>query len=175
MPRNGQTKPPPRMKITDLLTLNDFMAALLTAHPAIDVFLPLSNGETAVDEISAYYTNDYGGCTAFFQTAEVIRKADLMTFQCSLTIALKPADQSTRAGLAARNATLRIMLELMGSLTLQADQAAQTIEDNDDMYDLIVAPVDRIYPIGLLANVNLQGHYVDLDVTVPATHLLFPA
>jgi hypothetical protein len=39
----------------------------------------------------------------------------------------------------------------------------------------VITPADRIFPIGLLANVNLEGHYVDIDVTVPANHLLFTA
>ena len=163
------------MKITDLLTLDAFMRDVVAILPEIVVYMPLSNGEKAVDEISAYYTNDYGGTTAFLQIAEVIRKNDLMTFQCSLTIATKPADVSTTAGLNARNLTLHLMMKLLGQLELSAEAAQRAVEDAGDMYDLIVQPVDRIYPIGLLANVNLEGHYVDVDVTVPATHLLFPA
>lgn len=160
--------------ITDLLSLDDFFRAIVAEIPAIKVFKSLSNGEKAVDEISAYYTNDYDGCTAFVQVAELIRKDQLMTFQCSLTVAQKPADVSTRAGLEARNATLLLIMELLGKLDLAADASQTEVEEPGDMYDLIVQPVDRIYPIGLLANVNLEGHYVDVDVTVPANPLLFP-
>ena len=160
--------------ITDLLTLNEFMKGVVDELPAIAMFLPLSNGEKAVDEISAYYTNAYEGTTAFLQVAEVIRKDGLMTFQCSLTVATKPTDASGVAGLEARNQTLKLIMELLGKLELAAEAAQQDVEEDGDMYDLIVLPVDRIYPIGLLANVNLEGHYVDVDVTVPATPLLYP-
>ncbi|MVM36475.1 hypothetical protein GO730_00435 [Spirosoma sp. HMF3257] len=163
------------MKITDLLSLDDFIRSVVEAMPGIDYYLPLSNGEKAVDEISGYYTNDYQGTTAFLQVAEAMRKNDLITFQCSLTIATKPANVSARAGLEARNLTLKLIMDLLGRLDLAADAAIQSVEDQSDMYDLVIEPVDRIFPIGMLANVNLEGHYVDLDVTVPATHLLFPA
>lgn len=163
------------MKITDLISLSDFFFGITLDIPDIKTYVPLSNGEKAVDEISAYYTNDYAGTTAFLQIAEVIRKDELITFQCSLTIATKPDDASTLAGLQARNKTLHLLMDLIGRLELAADTSQREVEDSGDMYDLIIQPVDRIYPIGLLANVNLEGHYIDIDVTVPATHLLFPA
>ena len=163
------------MKIIDLVTLDAFFEELMTAVPGVEFYLPLSNGEKAVDEISAYYTNDYAGTTAFFQVAESMRKKDLMTFQCSLTIATKPADTSARAGLLARDHTLKLVLNALGRLELAAEASQREVEDAGDMYDLVITPMDRIFPIGLLANVNLEGHYVDIDVTVPANPLLFPA
>ena len=162
------------MKIIDLITLDAFMEAAILALPGVNKYLPLSNGEKAVDEISAYYTNDYAGTTAFFQVAEISRKDDLMTFQASLTVAQQPADSTAKAGLLARNATLHILMALLGHLDVAADEAQRMVENTGDSYDLIIAPVDRIYPIGLLANVALDGHYVDLDITVPANPLLFP-
>lgn len=151
------------------------MEAIAMSVPGVEFYLPVSNGEKAVDEISAYYTNDYAGTTAFFQIAESIRNGDLLTFQCSLTIASKPADVSARAGLITRDMTLKLMLDLLGKLEKAADDAQEEIEDMGDSYDLIVADVDRIFPIGMMANVNLDGHYIDLDVTVPVNHLLYPA
>lgn len=163
------------MKIIDLVSLDDFIKQVVTSLPEIQKYVPLSNGEKAVDEISAYYTNDYAGTTAFLQIAEVIRKGNLMTFQCSLTVATKPIDTSARSGLLARNATFHLLMKLLGLLELAAEDAQRALEDAGDMYDMMVQSVDKLYPIGLLANVNLEGHYVDIDVTVPATHLLFPA
>lgn len=163
------------MKIIDLVTLDAFFEALATEVPGVQMYLSLSNGEKAIDEISAYYTNDYAGTTAFFQVAEAVRKGDLLTFQCSLTIATKPEGVSAREGLMARDMTLRLMLDLLGRLELAAEASAREVEDAGEMYDLVITPVDRIFPIGLLANVNLEGHYVDIDVTVPANALLFTA
>jgi hypothetical protein len=163
------------MKIIDLVSLNAFFDELASTVPGIEHYLSLSNGEKAVDEIAAYYTNDYAGTTVFFQVAESVRKDGLLTFQCSLTIATKPAGETATAALVARDQTLKLMLDLLGRLEIKADESATEIEDLGDMYDLIVTPVDRIFPIGLLANVNLEGHYVDIDVRVPVTHLLFPA
>jgi hypothetical protein len=163
------------MKIIDLVTLNTFFAELTGSIAGVDFYLPLSNGERAVDEISAYYTNDYAGTTAFFQVAETIRKRELITFMCSLTIATKPAGVSAADGLAARDQMLKLMLDLLGKLELLAETSQRDIEEEGEAYDLVITPADRIFPIGLLANVNLEGYYVDIDVMVPANHLLFPA
>ena len=163
------------MKIIDLVTLNSFFEELAGSIAGVDFYLPLSNGEKAVDEISAYYTNDYAGTTAFFQVAETIRKRELLTFMCSLTIATKPEGVSAADGLAARDSTLKLVLDGLGKLELLAEASQRDIEDEGDAYDLVITPADRIFPIGLLANVNLEGHYVDIDVMVPANHLLFTA
>ncbi|GAB3803488.1 hypothetical protein GCM10028819_33490 [Spirosoma humi] len=162
------------MKITDLITLNDFIESVVAQESGIDFFLPLSNGEKAVDEISGYYTDHYKGTTAFLQVAEAGRKDGMITFLCSLTVAKKPDGAGARAGLETRNQTLLLMMALLGRLDLAAEAAQQEIEDQGDSYDLVVMPVDRIFPIGMLANVNLEGHYVDIDISVPATHLLYP-
>ena len=162
------------MRITDLLTLTDFVQAVVDTTPGIDFFLPLSNGEKAVNEISAYYTNDYKGTTAFLQIAEAGRKEGMITFLCSLTVAKKPDSMGARAGLETRNQTLLLMMALLGTLDQAAEDAQRDVEDEGDGYDLVIEPVDRIFPIGMLANVNLEGHYVDIDISVPATHLLFP-
>ena len=162
------------MKITDLLTLNDFVEAWLLENGDIKHVQPLSNGEKSVDEISSYYTDSYKGTTAFFQIAEVIQDDQLLTIQCSLTIASKPADVSVRAGLVTRDHTLKLMLERLGRLHDLADQSAQETEDMGDMYELVIKQGEKIYPIGLMTNVHLEGHYIDLDITVPVKHLMYP-
>ncbi|WP_019986279.1 hypothetical protein [Rudanella lutea] len=164
--------------ITDLISLSDYFEQLVGQLPDV-YFLPISNGEKGIDEIEAYYTNDYRGTTAFFQVAEVPRATngaglDTLKFMCSLSIAAKPADASARAGLEVRDYTLKLMLRLLGLLELAAETSQQEVEEQGLGYEMKIEPVERIFPIGLLANVDLDGHYMDVDVTIPANHLLFP-
>lgn len=166
--------------IVDLLSLTEFFQAIATDTTGIDHFLTLSNGEKAVDEISAYYTNDYAGTTAFFQVAEAVRKnngagGESLTFYCSLTVAEKPADNSARAGLMTRDHTMTLLLGMLGNIEIRAEDSIEEIEEEGGSYELSIAPAERIFPIGLLANVNLEGHYIDIDVTIPANHLIYPA
>lgn len=166
--------------ITDLLSLTRFFREIADNTDGIVHFLELSNGEKAVNEISAYYTNDYQGMTAFFQVAESIRKSngaglETLTFYCSLTVAEKPADVSARAGLITRDTTMKLLLSMLGQIELKVEESQEEVEEEGEGYELSIAPSERIFPIALLANVNLDGHYIDIDVTIPVNHLLFPA
>ncbi len=166
--------------ITDLLSLNEFFADIATSTAGIAHFLPLSNGEKAVDEISAYYTNDYAGTTAFFQVAEAVRKAngaggESLTFYCSLTVAEKPENAGAPAGLMTRDHTMKLILSMLGQIELKAEESIEEVEEFGDSYELCITPAERIFPIGLLANVDLEGHYIDIDITIPANHLIYPA
>lgn len=161
--------------ITDLISLVEFMRGAIAGLPAVKFFLPLGNGAAAVNEISAYYTNDYAGTTAFLQIAESKREyngagQNMVTFLCSITIAEKPADDSSTAALESRNTTFCTLLEFLGHLETVAESAAR----NENDYTVEIAVSEKIYPIGLLANVRLEGHYIDLDISVPANHLLYP-
>lgn len=166
--------------ITDLLTLTDFFEEIANGTPGIDYFLPLSNAEKAVDEIQAYYNHDYRGTTAFLQVAESKHVdngsgLDSLTFLCSLTVATKPEDTGARAGMVARDLTQKLLLKFLGQIKTAVDQSIDALEDADEPYEFSVAPAERMFPIGKLANVILEGQYIDIDVTIPANHLLFPA
>lgn len=165
--------------ITDLISLTAFFESLATGTDSIDYFLPLSNGEKSVDEINAYYTNDYVGATLFFQVAESLHKyngagLESLTFLCSMTMAAKPADSSARAGLATRNQMQRILLELIGKLRIEEETSQEELEEAGEAYEFSITPAERMFPIGLLANVDLEGYYIDVDVTIPAAKLLYP-
>lgn len=164
--------------ITDLLSLTAFFQTLAGSIPGIAHFLPLSNGEKAVDEISAYYTNDYVGTTAFFQVAESARKAngaglESLTFYCSLTIAEKPASSRPDSVLLTRNQTMKLLLSMLGKIEIEVETSQEELEEMGEGYEFSISPDERIFPIGLLANVDLEGHYIDIDVTIPANHLLY--
>ncbi|MCX6216412.1 hypothetical protein [Spirosoma sp.] len=168
------------MKITDLITLTDFFEGIAKRTEGIDFFLPLSNGEKAIDEIESYYTNDYKGTTAFFQMAESGRKdngagLESLTFMCSMTVAQKPDGVGARAGLITRDRTQKLLLSMLGQIELAVEASIEELEDEGESYEFSVAPAERMFPIGQLANVNLEGHYIDIDVTIPANHLLYPA
>ncbi|MEZ0607836.1 hypothetical protein ACAW74_04930 [Fibrella sp. WM1] len=165
--------------ITDLLSLTAFIEEAVQLVPTIEKFMPLSNGLKAINEIEAYYTNDYAGITCFLQVAESQPKTngaglDSLTFLCSLTVAMKPADPGAGAGLLARNETQKLLLHLLGRLRAMADRDAEELEDLGEPFELMIQPGQKMFPIGLLANVELEGYYIDVDVTVPANRLLFP-
>jgi hypothetical protein len=168
------------MIITDLLTLTDYFEQLANSTDGINHFLPLSNGLKAIDEIEGYYTNDYvDGATAFFQVAETPRSnngagADFLKFMCSITVAEKPTDKSARAGLVTRDRTMKLILQFLGKLDIAMQESQEEIEELGTGYEFRIEPSERIFPIGLLANVDLDGHYLEIDVTIPANHLLFP-
>jgi hypothetical protein len=165
--------------ITDLISLTDFFEQLATDTEGIEHFLALSNGEKAVDEISAYYTNDYAGCTLFFQVAEAHQKGnqaglESLTFLCSMTVAMKPDDTSARADLLTRDFTQKILLKLIGKLRIEEEASQQELQEAGEAYEFSITPAERMFPIGLLANVNLAGYYIDVDITIPVNTLLYP-
>lgn len=165
--------------ITDLISLTDFFESLATGTDGIKHFLPLSNGEKSVDEIDAYYTNDYVGTTLFFQSAESFHKyngsgLESLTFLCSITVADKPADSSARAGLVTRNQMQRLLLELIGKLRIEEEKSQEALEEAGIAYEFSITPAERMFPIGLLANVDLEGYYLEIDVTIPVAKLLYP-
>ncbi|GAB3767841.1 hypothetical protein GCM10028818_01320 [Spirosoma horti] len=166
-------------KITDLITLTDFLEGIANDTPGIDFFLALSNGEKAIDEIEVYYDNNYKGATAFLQIAESGRKSngsgvESLVFMCSLTVAQKPTGVGARAGLIARDQTQKLILAMLGKIELAVDASIEELEDEGESYEFSVAPSERMFPIGQLANANLEGYYIDIDVTIPASHLLYP-
>lgn len=166
-------------KIEDLVSLTTFMTEAVALVPTIEKFLALSNGEKAINEIQTYYNNDYAGITCFLQVAEA-RPAnngaglDTLTFLCSLTVAMKPDDSGPAAGLVARNQTQRLLMHLLGRIRAVAERDAEELEDLGDPCEIMIEPANRMFPIGSLANAELEGYYIDVDVTVPANKLLFP-
>lgn len=166
-------------QITDLLTLTAFLQERVQTVPGVAHFLPLSNGEDAVDEIAAYYTNDYAGPTVFLQVAEIPIKrnnhnAPMVTFFCSLTVALKPDSTAAVDKLTARNQALKLLFALIGAIDVAADDSQREIEEPGVGYDVVISTTDRVFPVGQIANVFLQGFYTDLDVSIAANHLLYP-
>ena len=165
--------------ITDLLTLTTFLGELATTIPGVAHFLPLGNGEDAVDEIAAYYTNDYEGPTVFLQVAEIPLKrnshnAPMVTFFCSLTVAIKPESTAAADKLVARNQAMRMLFALIGVIDTAADDSQREVEEPGVGYDVVISTTDRVFPVGQMANVFLQGFYTDLDVSIAANHLLYP-
>ncbi len=165
--------------ITDLISLTAFFESLAANTTGIKQFLPLSNGEKSVDEISAFYTNDYVGATLFFQVAEILQKNngsgnESLTFMCSMTMADKPADRGARAGLITRNQMQLILLELIGKLRIEEEKSQREIEELGKSYEFSITPAERMFPIGLLGNVDLEGYYIDVDIMIPAAKLLYP-
>lgn len=168
--------------ITDLISLTAFFESLAADTTGIEQFLQLSNGEKSVDEINAYYTDHYQGTTLFFQVAEAHQKGngaglETLTFLCSVTVAMKPSDSSARADLEARDATQKLLLQLIGKLRIKEEKSQEEqeeLEESGEAYEFMITPAERMFPIGMLANVNLAGYYIDVDVTIPVAKLLYP-
>ena len=167
------------MRINSLSTLSAFFETLTASVAGIDKLVVLSNGEDAVDEIDAYYEREAGSTTCFLQIAEAERlqngaRSERLALLCSVTIAQKTRKAGQAERLATRDRTLALMLHLIGALEQAVEASQDEVEENGvmDEVDLLVHR-NRILPIGKLANVSLQGWYVDLDVTIPANPLLY--
>lgn len=168
------------MRINSLSTLHTFFQTLIAQVGGIDKLVILSNGEDAVDEIDAYYERDAANTTCFLQVAEAERRqnearSERLALLCSVTIAQKPRQAGTTERLATRDRTLGIMLHLIGAIEQAVEESQYEVEELDvmDEVDLLLHR-NRILPLGKLANVSLQGWYVDLDVVIPANPLMYP-
>lgn len=158
-------------RISDLQSLSDVLRGVVESLPTIQHFEVLSNGEDAVGEIEAFFNARYDGPVAFFQVAELpLDRTNAsnpkLTFLCSLTVAVRPDDETANTKLQARNQALGLMMQLIGQLDTLAE------EYHERGFRLSVG--EQLYPVGRLANVSLQGYYTDVDVSIAANQLLYP-
>ena len=169
--------------IEDLTTLQTFMSEAVETIE-IDHFVPISNGEEGVQEVQHFFekTARPDDVICFFQIAEIpLTDNDAgyskATFATTLMIIKKMATPKITwaVKLATRDALLKKMLALVGNLVLASDWFVQAYNENgNEAYDVSIHVFqDRILPVGRIANANLQGWLVDIDVSIPVNSLMY--
>ena len=175
------SKLPYPLNITDLLTLERFFAAVATELGSFDEYRYVSAGEEGAQEIQHLFEKTFlpGQRILLAQIAETPLTDNTTgltraTFASSLLVlekmggtALTPA-----AKLEARNRTWRAMLRVVGQIRRSAEYAASMAEESDEVEFTIYQ--DRLLPIGRIANAQVQGWLLDVDVTIPVNEYLFP-
>ena len=175
------SKLPFPLNIVDLLSLEKFFAAVATEVGGFDEYRYVSSGEEGAQEIQHLFEKSIlpGQCILLAQIAETPLTDNATgltraTFACSVLVlekmggtALTPATK-----LEARNRTWLAMLRVVGKIRASAEYAASMATEEDEVGFNIHQ--DRLLPLGRLANANVQGWLVEIDVIIPVNHYLFP-
>lgn len=170
--------------INDLTTLRQFFQEATQAVSGIDLFRGVSNGEEGVQEIQHLFETEIkaGQVVCLYQVAETpitdngagYSKA---VFACTLMVLKKmpSAKINFDMKLQARDEIWKKTLKLIGKIKLAADWfTSNYTELQDEAYDVQFSIFqDRILPIGKIANANVQGWLVDIDISIPVNKLLY--
>jgi len=170
--------------ITDLITLQEFFEHAVRTLTAVDVFSALSVGPDGVQEMAKLFETEIksGQTVCTYQVAETPLTDNsagltLVTFACTVMILKKMGGSALTAAvkMQARNETWKKMLRLIG-LIRQASEwyASEVTEVEGKDYEVIFNIFqDRLLPVGKIANANVQGWLVDIDVSIPVNGLMY--
>lgn len=170
--------------ITDLITLQQFFEHAVRTLGGVDVFRPVSVGTEGVHEMATLFekTIKQDQLVCVYQVAETplfdngagLTKA---TFACTIMImkkmggiALTPAVK-----IDARNETWKKALRLIGLIRLASEWYASEVKEIEgEAYEVMFNVFqDRLLPVGKIANANVQGWLVDIDVSIPVNNLMY--
>ena len=170
--------------ITDLITLKEFFQHAVRNLPGIDISRALSGGPDGLQEMAKLFESevkpDQYICT--YQVAETpltdnAAGLTCATFACTVMIIKKMGSAAITPDikLAARNETWKKMLRLVGLIRLASEwyPANVTEVDGQDYEVIFNIFQDKLLPVGKIANANVQGWLVDIDVTIPVNGLMY--
>lgn len=169
------------MHITDLLTLKTFFRKVATQVGGFDSYHFVSSGEEGAQEIQHLFEKSILPAqrvlvaqiaeTPLTDNATGLSRATLASTLLVLEkmggTALTPAVK-----LAARNRTWLRMLAVVGFIRTCAEYSAATTQADDEVEFTLYQ--DRLLPVGRIANAQVQGWLLDIDVTIPINGHLFP-
>lgn len=170
--------------ITDLVTLQQFFEHAVLTLGGVDIFQPLSVGPDGVQEMATLFEKNVlpGQVVCTYQIAEtpLFDNAAGMTratFACTVMLLRKMGGtvQTPSIKLEARNDTWKKMLRLIGLIRLASEwYASEVTEVEGEDYEVIFNIFqDRLLPVGKIANANVQGWLVDIDVSIPVNSLMY--
>lgn len=168
------------LDITDLLSLEAFYQATADELQLTDDYYFVSSGEEGSQELQTLFEKSIvpQQCIMLAQIAETPltdNRAGLTraTFACSVMLLEKMGGTALTAKvkLEARNRTWLKMLRLIGFVRTCAEYTASAAEENDEVEFMIYQ--DRLLPLGRIANANVQGWLIDIDVTIPVNYLMY--
>lgn len=175
------SKLPYPLNIVDLLSLETFFAAVATEVRGFDEYRYVSAGEEGAQEIQHLFEKSIlpGQRILLAQIAETPLTDNATgltraTFACSVLVLEKMGVTALTAAvkLEARNRTWLAMLRVVGKIRASAEYAAAMATEEDEVEFTIYQ--DRLLPIGRIANAQVQGWLLDVDVTIPVNGYLFP-
>jgi hypothetical protein len=170
--------------IRDLVTLQDFFTHAVRTLGGIDVFQPISVGSDGVQELGHLFEQvirpDQLICT--YQVAETpifdnSAGLTMATFCCTIMILKKTIGpvQTPEVKLNARNDTWKKAIRLVGLIRLASEWYATNVNEiNGEAYEVTFKIFqDKMLPVGKIANANVQGWLVDIDVSIPVNGLMY--
>ena len=175
---NNQPAP---LNITDLLSLNTFFDAAADRVDTVDAYHLVSAGEDGTQEIQSLFEKSIlsGQLVMIAQIAETPLTTNptgltRATFACSVMVLKKMGGTALTAlaKLEARNDTWLRMLRFVGFVRTCAEYTASMATENDEVE--FSFNQERLLPVARIGNANIQGWLVELDVTIPVNHYLFP-
>lgn len=175
------SKLPYPLNIVDLLSLETFFSAVATQLGGFDAYHYVSSGEEGAQEIQHLFEKSIlsGQRILLAQIAETPLTDNATgltraTFASSLLVLEKMGGGALTAAakLQARNRTWLAMLRVVGQIRASAEYAASMATEQDEVGFNIHQ--DRLLPLGRLANANVQGWLIEIDVIIPVNHYLFP-
>jgi hypothetical protein len=170
--------------ITDLITLQDFFEHAVQTLGGVDIFRPVSVGPEGIQEIAKFFESEVkpGQLVCTYQVAETPLSDNgagltTATFACTLMLMKKMggAVQTPTVKLAARDATWKKMLRLIGLIRQASEWYATEVTEVDGQdYEVIFNIYqDKLLPLGKIANANIQGWLIDIDVSIPVNGLMY--
>ena len=170
--------------ITDLITMKEVYELVVRNLGGIDVSRTLSAGPDGLQEMAKLFENDVKQdqlvCT--FQIAETPISDNgagltCATFACTVMIMKKMGAQAALPDikLAARNETWKKMLRFVGLIRQASEWYASEVTEIEGQDYQVIFDIfqDKILPVGKIANANLQGWLIDIDVTIPVNGLMY--
>lgn len=170
--------------ITDLVTLQEFFDHAVRTLGGVDIFRPVSVGPEGIQEVAKLFESEVksGQLVCTYQVAEtplMDNAAGLTTatFACTIMLMKKMGGgaQTTSVKLDARNETWKKMLRLIGLIRLASEwYASEVTEIEGQDYEVVFRFYqDKLLPLGKVANANIQGWLIDIDVTIPVNGLMY--
>ncbi|GHB64214.1 hypothetical protein [Persicitalea jodogahamensis] len=174
------SKMPAPLDIKDLLGLEAFFEATAAHLGVADDYYFVSSGEEGSQEIQHLFEksivpNQRVMLAQVAETPLTDNSAGLTraTFASSVMILEKMGGSALTAKvkLEARNRTWLKMLRLIGFVRECAEWTAAHATEDDEVEFTIYQ--DRLLPLGRIANANVQGWLIDIDITIPVNDLMY--
>lgn len=170
--------------ITDLITLKDFFEHAVRSLGGMDISRAVSPGPDGLQEMAKLFESeikeDQFVCT--YQVAETpltdnAAGLTCATFACTIMIMKKMGAKASSPDvkLEARNQTWKKALRFIGLIRLASEWYASEVNEIDGQDYQVIFDIfqDKLLPVGKVANANLQGWLIDIDVTIPVNGLMY--
>ena len=167
-----------QVTIQDLVELEAYIESLVPRVPGLTVYKYLGEGVYFDEAIQSYFQNSYEGVTLFLGIFEGFDRGSIgQSFleQYGQLIVLDRGDPTALPGaddtpLRVRNACTRLMLKLLGTIELDAEES-RTVRG--PKLNFRVEDDGKMVPIERPGNVNAYGCGLNFCVSIPVNSLKY--